>query len=152
MIQECNIRHANINDLDNLIPLLKLLFAIEADFSFYEAKQRRGLELMLERPNERCIMVAEVNNEIIGMCTAQLVITTAEGGTAALIEDVVIKEEYRGQGIGRQMMNALEAWAWQKGVKRLQLLADRSNTPALEFYKRLNWNRTQLICLHKKER
>ncbi|HOJ79110.1 MAG TPA: GNAT family N-acetyltransferase [Bacillota bacterium] len=152
MIQECNIRHANINDLDNLIPLLKLLFAIEADFSFDEAKQRRGLELMLERPNERCIMVAEVNNEIIGMCTAQLVITTAEGGTAALIEDVVIKEEYRGQGIGRQMMNALEAWAWQKGVKRLQLLADRSNTPALEFYKRLNWNRTQLICLHKKER
>lgn len=150
MIQKCNIRRANIDDLNNLIPLLKLLFAIEADFSFDEAKQRRGLELMLERPDERCILVAEVNKEVVGMCTAQLVITTAEGGTAALIEDVVVKEEYRGQGIGRKMLDELEAWAWQREVKRLQLLADRSNTPALEFYSRLNWNRTQLICLHKK--
>jgi GNAT superfamily N-acetyltransferase len=44
----------------------------------------------------------------------------------------------------------IEDWARERGVKRLELLADRNNSPALEFYRKLNWQSTQLICLHKK--
>jgi hypothetical protein len=35
-------------------------------------------------------------------------------------------------------------------MKRLQLLADAENEPALAFYGKSGWKRTQLICLRKR--
>ena len=48
----------------------------------------------------RCIKVAEIDGAVRGMCTVQLVISTAEGGLAGLVEDLVVDRTYRGQGIG----------------------------------------------------
>lgn len=145
-----SLRKAVPKDVPALTNLLKVLFSIEADFSFDEVKQRQGLELMLKDPGQRCIMVAECEGQIIGMCTAQLLITTAEGGKAALIEDMVVHQDYRKQGVGQSLLAQIEAWAYQHDAKRLELLADVQNTPALEYYKRLHWKQTQLICWHKK--
>lgn len=150
MNQELRIRPATMADLDALAELLNLLFTLEADFAPEPAKQHRGLELMLNRPAERCVMVAESEGRVIGMCTAQLLVSTAEGGVAALIEDMVLREAHRGQGIGRRLLTAVENWALEHGAKRLELLADCENHTALGFYDRLQWRRTQLICLHKK--
>lgn len=106
--------------------------------------------MMLNNPACHCVMVAEVAGQVVGMCTAQLLISTAEGGLAALIEDMVVEQAYRKQGIGRALLLSIEQWAFKRGVKRLELLADMENAPALDFYQKMNWKRTQLICLHKK--
>lgn len=144
------IRRARNSDIPSLIRLLEILFSIETDFRIDESKQRTGLEMMLNDEMNRCIMVAEKDLKVIGMCTAQLLVSTAEGGYVALIEDVVVSKEHRGEGIGSDLLLAVERWAAAKGVKRLQLLADRNNILALDFYKKMSWNNTQLICLHKK--
>ncbi|SHI49141.1 GNAT family N-acetyltransferase [Desulfosporosinus lacus] len=144
------LRRAVHSDVNSLIGLLEILFSIESDFTVEEFKQRSGLEMMLNDDTRRCIMVAEINQQVVGMCTAQILVSTAEGGFVAVIEDLVVHKEYRGKGIGRGLLLSIESWAIAKGVKRLQLLADRNNTVALEFYKSLSWKSTQLICLHKK--
>lgn len=144
------IRKANYTDLPSLIGLLKILFSLERDFTVDEIKQRNGLEMMLADCENRCVMVADLNNLIVGMCTAQILISTAEGGYIALIEDLVVEEDYRREGIGKGLLLSIESWAIEQGAKRIQLLADRNNTPALKFYNNMSWNNTQLICLHKK--
>lgn len=144
------IRRANLNDIRSLINLLRILFSIETDFTIDESKQRSGLAMMLDDHDNRCIMVADLNQRIVGMCTAQTLVSTAEGGTVALIEDLVVEKDSRGQGIGTKLLLSIENWAIAKGAKRLELLADRNNIPALVFYKMMNWQNTQLICLHKK--
>lgn len=144
------IRRANHNDINRLIRLLRILFSIETDFAINESKQRSGLEIMLGDPDNRCVMVAEINQKIVGMCTAQLLVSTAEGGLAALIEDMVVDYDYRRRGIGKKLLSSIEGWAVEKGARRLELLTDLNNTPALEFYEKMNWKYTKLICLHKK--
>ncbi len=140
------IRPAREQDLDRLVCLLRLLFAIEEDFGIDDAKQRRGLSLLLD--DERaCVLVAEQDGEVVGMCTGQLVISTAEGGPSVLVEDVVVAQEYRGENIGRSLMEALTVWAKSCGATRMQLLADKNNPPALAFYDRLGWGTTAMICL-----
>lgn len=150
MKSEYLIRKTKPGDIKALISLLKILFTIETDFTFDEAKQSRGLQLMLETPDTRCIMVAETGGQVIGMCSAQLLVSTAEGGMVALIEDMVVAGEYRGRGIGEKLLAAIEDWAVRQGATRLELLADQTNTPALEFYQKMNWRQTRLICWHKK--
>lgn len=129
-----------------MILLLESLFSLEEDFSFHRDRQEAGLKQLLNTSSGR-LLVAEQNNHVIGMCSGQTVISTAEGGPALLVEDVVVAADQQGRGIGSRLLEALGEWARQQGISRLQLLADRANSKALGFYQKLGWQTTQLICL-----
>lgn len=124
--------------------LLHQLFAIEADFTPDFALQSRGLELLLHSDTSQ-VFVAEADEQVVGMCTVQIIISTAKGREVGIIEDVVVDLDYRNQGLGARMLDALEQWAVQRGLARLQLQADKQNAPALGFYRRQGWNHTNLI-------
>lgn len=143
------IRSAARSDLDALVSLLGVLFSIEADFRPDPERQRRGLLRALTDPDRAGVLVAERAGAVIGMVTAQLVVSTAEGGASAWIEDMVVAAPERGRGVGRRLLEAIEAWATARGASRLQLLADRENAPALAFYARLGWSPTRLVCLRR---
>jgi len=145
------IRKAELSDMNKMVSLLKELFSKEEDFTFNETIQRSGLTMMLGDNEKRCIVVAISVEQVIGMCSAQLIVSTAEGGMVALVEDMVITKSYRGQGIGKKLLLSIENWTDKRGTKRLQLLADKNNFSALGFYKKQKWTTTQLICLHKKQ-
>ncbi len=142
------IRRATINDLSSLLPLLQQLFSIEKDFIFDAKKQMEGLLLLL-RSQHSVIMVAEEKCSIIGMASAQLVISTAEGRASILLEDVVMTPSWQRQGIGSELLKSLGVWGEQHGASRMQLLADKTNQQALDFYSNRGWQTTQLICLRK---
>jgi GNAT superfamily N-acetyltransferase len=148
---DVKIRNAQPEDLDTLTALLRELFSIEADFAVDAQRQRRGLALMLDGClKHRCVKVAETDGDVVGMVTAQLLISTAEGGVVALVEDMVVAGRHRDRGIGRQLMDAIESWSRERGASRLQLLADRTNFSALDFYDRIGWRPTRMICLRRK--
>lgn len=143
------IRPAATADIPALLELLEALFGIEADFHFDAKKSRRGLELMLQSPQNRTILVAVSAGQVVGMCAAQLVISTAMGAPAMWVEDVVLKPEFRGQGLMPQLLVQLEKWGAERGVARIQLLCDTGNSPAMAFYPRQGFQSTQLVCFHK---
>ena len=148
-LKDVIVRKASVSDLDSLAGLLEELFSIEEDFVFDEQKQRKGLLLMLEADKNRSVMVAEMDKKVVGMCSMQIFISTAEGAFAGVIEDMVVSKKYRGKGVGKCLLKSIEAESKKKGLVRLQLLADKNNTIALEFYKRTDWVNTQLICFRK---
>ena len=150
MITDVVIRPAGPADIEAMVKLISLLFSVEEDFSIDLEKQQQGLEMFFAYPSGRCLLVAEFQGNVIGMCSAQLLVSTAEGGWKALVEDVVVAEHFRGLGIGKRMLSALEEWARGQSAKRMDLLADRCNTNALEFYDRLEWKKTNLIALQKR--
>jgi GNAT superfamily N-acetyltransferase len=144
------IRRATGEDLSALTALLKALFTIEEKVLFDEEKQRRGLSLMLDGCGKhRRVMVAELAEEVVGMCSAQIFISTAEAREVAVVEDVVVREDYRGKGIGTALMDSLEKWARGRGIARLRLLTDWQNQDGIDFCLKQGWHRTQLACLRK---
>lgn len=143
------IRRAARADLGPLVRLLGVLFTIESDFRPDPRRQRRGLALLLGDPGRCAVLVAERAGEVIGMVTVQLVASTAEGAASGLLEDLVVDERVRGEGLGTRLLHAAEGWAYERGATRLQLLADRANGPALRFYRRLGWAGTKLVCLRR---
>lgn len=144
------IRDASHSDLPGILLLIEELFSIEADFEFDKAKAEKALNILLRTPGASVIVACE-NETILGLCTMQTLISTAEGGPVGLVEDMVISKAYRRKGIGSQLLSALEQRASANGLLRLQLLADKNNLPALDFYVRNKWSSTQLICLRKKD-
>ena len=145
-----SIRTAKPSDIPQLVELLKALFTIEADFDFDQDKQTCGLNLLLKSEKD-CILVAELlsDNRALGMCTVQTLISTAEGGQVGLLEDLIVAADFRNQGIASKLVTEAVNWAERQGLKRLQLLADKNNQPALSFYEKQGWQLTQLVCLRK---
>ena len=146
--QACKIRPATQDDMNAMVALLQALFALEVDFRPDPGRQRQGLARLLEGCGKhRCILVAEKDHQVIAMATVQVLISTAQGGPVGLVEDVVVREDCRGRGVGRLLMDALVAWSVDRSLTRLQLLADRGNAPALGFYRRIGWQTTHLVGL-----
>jgi ribosomal protein S18 acetylase RimI-like enzyme len=146
---QVTVRPARITDLPALVELLCQLFSIETDFEVRPARHARGLRLLLGavRRGRAYVAVAETRGEIVGMATVQIVVSTAEGARSGWIEDVVVREDLRGAGIGTSLMADIADWARANGLARLQLLTDRRNRLALAFYDRLAFQATHMICL-----
>ena len=150
MTMDATIRNARHTDVASLVELLNQLFSIEVDFVVDERRQRRGISMMMDGCGKhRCVKVADVGGRVVGLATVQLLISTVEGAFSAWIEDLVVTESLRGHGIGKALLAAVEIWARQHGATRLQLLADKQNHRALDFYGKHRWTPTQLICLRK---
>lgn len=145
----CWVRDAQDQDIAPMIDLLAQLFGLERDFAIDAAKQRRGLELLLAHRPPAKVLVAERNGAVVGMATAQLVISTAMGTSAAWVEDLIVADFARHHGIGSALLNAMESWARAHGITRLQLLADTTNAPAHGFYRHHGWAPTHLIAWRK---
>lgn len=139
------ISDAVLADVEALSGLLDALFSIEQDFQPNTARQVKGMTLLLQHPDRAVIKVAKDEaGKLMGMVSAQLVISTAEGAPSAWVEDMVVRDEYRGQGIGRALLDNLLEWAKSKGATRAQLLVDLDNEPALGYYQHLGWQATRL--------
>jgi GNAT superfamily N-acetyltransferase len=144
------IRQARPGDIAGMCELLEDLFTIESGFSPDIEKQARGLGLLLTASvGSSFVAVATRGNVVIGMGSVQVVVSTAEGGLAGLVEDIIVHKDFRGTGVGSKLLARIALWASQNGITRLQLLAAVDNMRALDFYEHRGWNRTGLTCLRK---
>ncbi|MBI3591948.1 MAG: GNAT family N-acetyltransferase [Nitrospirae bacterium] len=145
-----SIRPARADDIPGMCDLLSELFSIESDFGPDREKQVRGLRLLLsDISGSSAVFVAEKGDEIIGMCSVQILISTAEGGDVGLLEDLIVKRDYRGNGIGTRLLSDIFKWCAAKNISRLQLLRDMDNVKALKFYAGNGWSDTGLVCMRK---
>ncbi|MDY5129027.1 GNAT family N-acetyltransferase [Actinotignum urinale] len=74
----------------------------------------------------------EENGPILGMLT--LVTFTIPTGKRAWIEDVVVDEQTRGEGAGRQLVDAAVAHAQKLGMKSIDLTSRPTRVAANRLY------------------
>ena len=147
---EIEISQAEYRDLDQLADLLAELFTLENDFCPDREKQLHGLRLVLDNPALGRLFVLRDQDRVAGMANLLITVSTAEGCRAAVLEDVIIGNEYRGKGLGRRLVEHVLAWAKADGMTRITLLADRDNKTALDFYRKLGFEHSQMVVLRRR--
>jgi GNAT superfamily N-acetyltransferase len=115
------------------------LFSEEAEFAPDEAKQTRALERLLGDASAGTVYVARGDQRVVAMASLLYTISTAEGGKAALFEDLVVDPAYRGRGIATDLVRFIIAEARRQGVLRLSLLTDMQNAPAQALYRKMGF-------------
>jgi GNAT superfamily N-acetyltransferase len=81
--------------------------------------------------------VAEMEAKIVGMALFYPRYSTWKGRTIHL-EDLVVSQPYRGQGIGKRLFDAVVAAAKKYNARRLEWAVLNWNKPALDFYNKIN--------------
>jgi GNAT superfamily N-acetyltransferase len=139
------IAQATMEDILQLCDLLALLFKQEADFIPDRARQERALRLILGQPETGRIFCARFEGRVTGMVSLLFTISTAEGGRAAWLEDMVVHPDWRGKGLGNRLLQYALAAGKTQGCSRVTLLTDGDNRPAMRFYERAGFERSSMV-------
>jgi GNAT superfamily N-acetyltransferase len=79
--------------------------------------------------------VAEMDGMIVGMALYYYRYSTWKGKTIHL-EDLILKEKFRKQGIGFALYQKVIESGYNEGVRRIEWNVLDWNTPAIEFYQK----------------
>jgi GNAT superfamily N-acetyltransferase len=143
------IRKANKQDMVQVLDLIKALAVFEKEPDAVEIDsaylQQKGFG---EHPSFQCF-VAEVDGKIEGIALVYSRFSTWKGEVLHL-EDLIVSQHMRGQGLGEALLNEVVKYGDQLGVKRISWEVLDWNTPAIDFYEKKgahvmrDWNVVQL--------
>jgi GNAT superfamily N-acetyltransferase len=83
-------------------------------------------------------VLATVDGRPAGFALFRDSYSTVLGRTGVHLEDLYVRAEHRGSGLGRLLLTHLAALAVQRGCARLEWWVLRTNVPAQRFYRRLH--------------
>lgn len=89
-----------------------------------------------EKPAVFC-HVAETGGEVVGCALWFLNFSTWRGVHGIYLEDLFVRPEQRGSGLGKALLIALAQECVNNGYERLEWSVLDWNTPAIDFYKSL---------------
>jgi GNAT superfamily N-acetyltransferase len=111
---------------------------------------RDALDLFIRRPEIGFVWMAHDERGIAGICVICYAISTSIGALVAKLDDVSVKEDRRGQGVGTALMDQLKEQLRSESVKRIDVAVHMENPEARRFYERLGFitlNEERLACV-----
>ena len=128
-----NIRIAESNDMAQVLRLI-------TELAIYE-KQPDAVEVTVDdliaygtgnNPDFTCF-IAERDGEILGIALVYFRFSTWKGRTVHL-EDLIVRQQYRGEGLGMALYTEVIKYTYELGFKRVEWVVLDWNTSAIEFY------------------
>ena len=128
------IRLCNNEDLPALYLLYQLLHGGETDTTLEE--MTLAFATLCAHPG--CdVYVTEQDGRVVGTFVLYILPNmTRHGRPAAILENIVVDEAHRGQGIGRAMLEFARDLALARGCYKLSLTSNAKRADAHEFYRR----------------
>ncbi len=123
------IRPVKKEDKEILIKLFTQLTGNDTDFD---------LQMIIDDNKCRCI-VLEDNNTVIGSATLSIYNSPVKG-RVGVVEDVIVDKNYRGQGLGRKLMNELIGIGKKENLAFITLTSNPKRESARKLYQSLGFN------------
>ena len=137
-VSEVIIREARYEDSYELSLLMG-----ELGYPTAPEEMTERLETLL--PNEAyACFVACINDQVIGMIGLTKGLYFEKNGCYARISALIVSEEFRGNGIGKQLVRFGEEWAKEQGATAILLNSGKQRTDTHEFYRSLDYDDTGL--------
>jgi ribosomal protein S18 acetylase RimI-like enzyme len=135
------IRKAEEKDSEQLWHLMKELAVFEKYINSFAITPEivRNSGFQKTPPDFHCI-VAEDNGKITGMLVYYFLPYTAQNRPAIYMKELYVDENYRGQKIGEQLMNALRNEAKENNSTQIKWTVAPWNEAGQRFYERLGAN------------
>ena len=138
------IRKATPQDAPALAVLLKEIGWFELFKSEPLKETSRRVRLHIEQclaDNSHCLFVAETSEgSIVGYGSVHWLPYLFTRGPEGFVSELFVRESARGQGVGKQLLQAIDAEARARGCVRLSLINLRSRESyQRQFYIKAGW-------------
>lgn len=134
---EIQIREVDLHDFDQVFGLLKQLWP---DKELNYAGMKKMFDHNAGAPGHFYI-VAVTGPQIIGFCSLTIKHNLWQQALLGYLDEMVVEESYRGQGIGKKLVNRISEIALQQGCKCLELESSFPREKAHAFYEQLGFKK-----------
>lgn len=153
---DITIRKATIEELPTIQKLSNTLgeqsYSFDNDLSLNWANTDEGEKYYRAKIAEEkgVCLVAEKNNEILGFASGTIHDPDAWRLVKRVeVDNVFVSEKFRGQGIGKLLIDGMKQWGKEVGAKRIILNAFTDNVKAVAFYQREGFSPYETILQQK---
>lgn len=98
-----------------------------------------ALDLFLERPELGFVWMAFDEDGAAGICVVCYAISTSMGSVVAKLDDVSVKRDRRGKGVGTDLLEQLKEQLRKESVTRIDVAVHKENPEARRFYEKLGF-------------
>jgi ribosomal protein S18 acetylase RimI-like enzyme len=91
-----------------------------------------------------CCLVAQADNEVIGMMSAELIPYFPTGSTICRVTSLVVSSQHRSLGVGEKLVAAATTFAREHGCSGMEVTSAERRVDAHRFYQRLGFTRAGL--------
>ena len=131
------IKKAKLKDVPLILSLIKELAKYEK-LTHEVIASEKDLSRNLFGPKKFAeVLLGYYNNEPTGMALFFHNYSTFEGKPGIYLEDLYVKPEFRGKGIGKALLLKLIRIAGKRKCGRVEWAVLDRNQPAIDFYKKL---------------
>jgi len=134
MIRSFTLRDAVPDDAALLLRFIRELADYEKLLHEVRATED-GLRNLLSGPRPYAEALVAETNTPVGFALWFYTVSTFNGAPSLYVEDVYVRPEHRGGGIGRAIFSDLARRALAHGCHRMDWSVLDWNTPAIEFYR-----------------
>ena len=140
MPMDAHMREATAADLPAILELYRQLG--EDDGRVLDLEAARRIFSRIHSCPEYRLHVAQTGERVVGVYGLLIMDNLGHlGAPSAIVEDVVVAEGLRGQGLGGMMMAHAAALARERGCYKIMLSSNRARGAAHRFYERLGFAR-----------
>ncbi len=133
MNSEIKFRYAERTDIPLILRFVKELAAYEKLSDEVIADEKTMEEWIFDRQKAEVIFVLEDGKEV-GFALFFHNFSTFLGRAGIYLEDLYVREEYRGRGYGKAILKKLASIAVERGCGRLEWSCLDWNQPSIDFY------------------
>lgn len=108
---------------------------------------------LLADPGDTINVIARVEGNVAGFAEAAIrhdYVNGCESSPVAFLEGIYVRPEFRGRGIARELVKAVEAWALARGCTEFASDAAIDNTTSHAMHRALGFAETQRVVYFRK--
>jgi ribosomal protein S18 acetylase RimI-like enzyme len=98
-----------------------------------------ALDLFLERPELGFVWMSFDEDGVAGICVVCYAISTSMGAVVVKLDDVSVKPNRRGKGVGTAMLEQLKDQLRKESVARIDVAVHIDNPAAKKFYEKFGF-------------
>ena len=132
---EPTFRVADSSDADTLVEMMRDFNAHER-IAFDEPEVRAALAQLFANASYGLAGLILLGGEVAGYVVITFGFSVEFRGRDALIDELFVKDEFRGRGLGSAALRFAEGVCRERGIRALHLEVDRGNTRAQSVYSR----------------
>jgi GNAT superfamily N-acetyltransferase len=121
--------------LDRALHMMASLYS-EAGAAHHRERARRAAEGLMANPELGGVWLIEMDGETAGYLCVTLCYSLEFDGRFALLDELYLEAAWRGHGIGAQAIAFAVEWSRARGLAAIRLEVARTNSRALELYRR----------------
>src|SRR5262252_794762 len=134
-----NFKLATSDDVDTLVVMMRDLYAHDGLAPLDEGGARRALLGVIGDDTLGRVFLILSANEVAGYAVLTFGYSLEFHGRDAFVDELYLRDEYRGRGIGKRALQFLTEVCAAEGVDALHLEVERENTSALTVYRKFGF-------------